>query len=188
MVYFLDQTHTYDHPWALVNQGIWRKYPNRECAHVISVDVIDRSIDPKTGVLRTERILGVRQKAPLWALKLLGGSEHAFVREVSFVDPSTKRTTLTSENLSLSQYVAVLEQISYTPSEKFPQTQTNFYQSVSISAGSAIWKSVGGQLERWSAQRFFENASKGRMGLEEVLRNLWRRRLELEMQRQDATS
>lgn len=93
MVYFLDQTHTYEyvatlvpsnadakisrhpgfltsHPWALVNQGIWRKYPNRECAHVISVDVLDRSIDPTTGILRTERVLGVRQKAPLWVLKV----------------------------------------------------------------------------------------------------------------------
>lgn len=120
--------------------------------------------------------------------KLLGGSEHAYVREVSFVDPATKRTTLTSENLSLSQCVAVFEQISYTPSDKSPQSQTNFYQSVSIRAGTAIWKSLGGQLERWSAQRFFENASKGRVGLEEVLRNLWRRRLELEMQQQLATS
>lgn len=58
------------HPWALVNQGIWRKYPNRECSHVISVDVLDRSIDPKTGILRTERVLGVRQKVPLWVLKV----------------------------------------------------------------------------------------------------------------------
>jgi hypothetical protein len=120
--------------------------------------------------------------------KLLGGSEHAFVREVSFVDPATKQTTLTSENLSLSQYVAVLEKISYTPSNQSPQTRTNFYQSVSIRAGTAIWKSLGGQLERWSAQRFFENASKGREGLEEVLRNLWRRRIELEMQQQDVAA
>lgn len=198
------------HSWALVNQGIWRKYPNRQCAHVVSVDVLDRSIDPKTGILRTERILGVKQKAPVWVLKvrrnafyvcltcfarltqllqqLLGGSEDAFVREVSFVDPATQRTTLTSVNLSLCQYVTVVEQIAYTPSKKSPLEKTNFYQSVSIQSGGAIWKSLGSNLEKWSAQRFFENASKGRQGLEEVLRTLWSRRLEMEMQQQAATA
>ncbi|KAF8321757.1 MSF1-domain-containing protein [Clavulina sp. PMI_390] len=183
MVYFLDQNHTYEHPWSLVNQGIWRKYPNRQCAHVISVDVLDRSVDPKTGIIRTERILGVKQKAPAWVLKLLGGSEDAFVREVSFVDPRTQRTTLTSVNLSLSQYLAVVENISYTPSSSAPLARTNFYQSVSIKAGSAMWRSLGGNLERWSAQRFFENASKGRQGLEEVLTRLWE---ELQHERQAA--
>lgn len=179
-----------------MNQGIWRKYPNRQCAHVVSVDVVDRSIDPKTGILRTERILGVKQKAPIWVLKvrlyllhhqdtlnlswmrkkMLGGSEDAFVREVSFVDPTTQRTTLTSVNLSLCQYVTVLEQIAYTPTKRSPLERTNFYQSVSIQSGGAIWKSLGAKLEQWSAQRFFENASKGRQGLEEVLREFWSNR------------
>lgn len=77
-----------------MNQGIWRKYPNRECAHVISVDVLDRSIDPKTGVLRTERVLGVRQKAPLWVLKVRSAPVFGYEELVSerfsscLVDPN----------------------------------------------------------------------------------------------------
>jgi len=179
---FVFKTYNYDHPWALVNLGIWRKYPNKQCAHVISVDVLDRTIDPKTGIIRTERILGVRQKAPLWVLKLLGGSEHAFVREISFVDPAARRTTLTSVNLSLSQYVTVLEQISYTPSHTHPLARTKFTQSAEIQARLAIWKSLGTQLEKWSAQRFGDNAEKGRVGFEDVLRNLWNRREEVQVQ------
>jgi hypothetical protein len=43
---------------------MWHKYPNPHCSHVLSVDVVDRSVDPETGVIRTERIIGCRQKAP----------------------------------------------------------------------------------------------------------------------------
>lgn len=71
-----------------------------------------------------------------------------------------------------------------------PLAKTKFDQSVSIQARLSIWKSLGGQLEKWSAQRFGDNAAAGRMGFEDVLRNMWRRRAELEMQmqREEATS
>lgn len=42
----------------------------------------------------------------------------------------------------------------------------------------SIWKSLGDSLEKWSAQRFGDNAEKGRMGLEDVLRSLWERKQE----------
>lgn len=120
---------------------------------------------------------------------MLGGSEHAFVREISFVDPATQRTTITSVNLSLSQYVSVLESISYTPSPSSPHSKTKFDQSVAIQARmGSVWKSVGSQLEKWSAQRFGDNAAAGRLGFESVLVNMRRRIAELEMQRAEATS
>ena len=58
------------HPWSHVVIGMWRKYPNPKCTHVVSVDVIDRSVDPETGIIRTERILGCKQKAPRWVVKV----------------------------------------------------------------------------------------------------------------------
>lgn len=58
------------HSWSHVNLGICHKYPNPKCAHVISVDVVDRSVDPATGVIRTERILGCKQAAPRWIVKV----------------------------------------------------------------------------------------------------------------------
>lgn len=58
------------HPWSHVVIGMWRKYPNPKCSHVVSVDVVDRSIDPETGIIRTERILGCKQKAPRWIVKV----------------------------------------------------------------------------------------------------------------------
>ncbi|KDQ20417.1 hypothetical protein BOTBODRAFT_100826 [Botryobasidium botryosum FD-172 SS1] len=179
MVHFFSQSFNYDHPWLHVTNGIWHKYPNSRSSHVVSVDVIDRSIDPHSGVVRTERVLGCKQAAPGWVVKLLGGSEDAFVREVSFVDPQTSRTTLISENLSLSQYMTVLEQITYEPSPADRASRTQFRQTAEIQARpmGLIWKAVGERLEAWSAQRFGDNARNGREGFENVLRVLWERKL-----------
>ena len=58
------------HPWSNVIIGLGYKYPNPHCSHVLSVDVVDRSVDPATGVVRTERILGCKQKTPAWILKV----------------------------------------------------------------------------------------------------------------------
>ncbi len=42
-----------------------------------------------------------------WIMRVLGVTEDAFVREVIFVDPVQRITTMVSVNLSLSQYVSV---------------------------------------------------------------------------------
>ncbi|KAG8888118.1 hypothetical protein FRB98_008384 [Tulasnella sp. 332] len=159
------------HNWATVNHGVWQKYPNPHSGHVVSVDVLDRSVDPVTGILRTERVLGCKQAAPKWVVKLLGGSDDAFVREVSFVDPQTSRTTVTSVNLSLSQYITVLETISYEPSATHPTSKTDFRQTAEIQSRMS-WKTIGDRLEMWSVDRFSANAALGRLGFEHVLRSL----------------
>jgi hypothetical protein len=104
---------------------------------------------------------------------LLGGSDDAFVREISFVDPVTARTTVTSVNLSLSQYVTVLENIVYEPTRGLDgQVQTQFSQTAEIQARMAIWRSLGERLEKFSVDRFGQNAQLGREGFEGVLRML----------------
>lgn len=188
----------HSHPWTHVQLGIWKKYPNPHCTHVMTVDVLDRSVDPKTGVVRTERILGCKQKAPSWivkvghrlrlcgmctclrSMKLLGGSNDAFVREVTFVDPLNERTTIISTNMSMSQYVTCTERIQYTPSPSAPLEKTSFLQTAEIQTRMPLLKSLANRLEQWSCERFGDNAKLGRMGFEFVLRNLWetRRRVE----------
>lgn len=169
---------------------MWRKYPNPHCSHVLSVDVVDRSVDPNTGVVRTERILGCKQKAPVWIVKvnhtftfpmmrclipfkLFGGSEDAFVREVSFVDPATQTCTITSVNLSLSQFATCYERIQYTPSTSEPRSQTAFSQTAEIQARMTLWRNASDRVERWLAERFEQNAQRGKLGFSDVLRTLW---------------
>lgn len=49
---------------------MWHKYPNPHCTHVQTIDVVDRTVDPETGIIRTERVLGCKQKAPTWIVKV----------------------------------------------------------------------------------------------------------------------
>lgn len=41
------------HEWSRVILGMWQKYPNPATSHVISVDTIDRTVDPVTGIIRS---------------------------------------------------------------------------------------------------------------------------------------
>ncbi|KAG5352706.1 Protein MSF1 [Termitomyces sp. T112] len=172
-MHFFSQAFSYEHPWSHVVIGMWHKYPNPKCSHVVSIDVVDRSVDPKTGIIRTERILGCKQKAPSWIVKFFGGSEDAFVREISFIDPSTKNATITSVNLSLSQFATCFERIQYSP---MSPSRTSFYQTAEIQARMALWRTAADRLEGWLVQRFEQNAQLGKLGFTDVLRRLWEER------------
>jgi hypothetical protein len=67
---FLKTIHTFDYEWNLVSAAQWQKYPNDLCPHVQCVDVLDRSLDPETGILTTERLLTVKQNVPKVILKV----------------------------------------------------------------------------------------------------------------------
>lgn len=79
------------HPWSHVVIGMWHKYPNPKCTHVVSIDVLDRTVDPKTGVIRTERVLGCKQKAPKWIVKVRFLSWLFFYRLVLIYSPALWR-------------------------------------------------------------------------------------------------
>ncbi|TFK30754.1 MSF1-domain-containing protein [Coprinopsis marcescibilis] len=172
-MHFFSQSFQYEHPWSHVVIGMWRKYPNPKCTHVVSVDVMDRSVHPETGIVRTERLFRCKQKAPAWIIKVFGGSEDAYVREISFVDPATQNTTITSVNLSLSQFATCYEVVQYTP---LTPNRTNFHQTAEIQARLALWRSAADGLEKWLVQRFEHNAQLGKTAFTDVLRTLWEER------------
>ena len=105
--------------------------------------------------------------------KLFGGSEDAFVREVSFVDPASQTMTVTSVNLSLSQFATCLERIRYAPSQSAPLERTSFSQTAEIQARMALWRSMSDRMETWLGERFEQNELKGKLGFTDVLRSLW---------------
>jgi hypothetical protein len=107
--------------------------------------------------------------------QLFGGSEDAYVREISFIDPKTQNATITSENLSLSQFATCFEQIRYTPSLESPH-RTVFSQTAEIQARMGLWRSAADGLEKWLVQRFEQNAQLGKTAFTDVLRRLWEER------------
>ncbi|KAE8212625.1 hypothetical protein CF327_g3762 [Tilletia walkeri] len=183
--------HTFPYPWAQTALAIYHKYPNPQATHVVSLDVLSQHYDPIAKQVRLERILGVKQNAPKWAMRALGGDNVTYVREVMVVDPLRKRIEMTSTNMSLSKYLMVKEYITYEPgtfvspssssppaSEPMPSslppvqstTGTQFRQVASMSSDSFLGASA---IEDWSFSRFGDNAAKGRNGLMSVLERLW---------------
>lgn len=139
---------------------------------MVSVDVLSQTLDPTSGHLRSERIIGVQQGAPTWLKRLVGASDDTYVREVVMIDPINRTVQMTSTNLSLTQYMLVKEYITYTPTS--PRS-TVFSQTADINCTgfSGILSSAARKIEEWSYSRYQDNAAKGRDGLQSVLNSLY---------------
>ncbi|WRT69358.1 uncharacterized protein IL334_006342 [Kwoniella shivajii] len=157
----------YNYPPSQTLSALHRKYPNPFATHVYSVDTINRSVDPETGILRSERLIGVQQGAPKWITKLFHLPPTAYVREVVFVDISNESATMMSVNLSLAQYVSCLELINYTPSPINPSI-THFHQRALLISAFPT-RMIARRLEKASFDRFKSNAGIGKKGFEWVL-------------------
>jgi len=160
----------FDYPWANVSIANWRKYGawNTQSTHVVAVDTLNRSVDPRTGILRTERLITCKQNVPRWLMKIVGGTEESYVREVSEVDPQQQTVTLRSMNLTCSNIISVQETVVYSPDPSSPETRTRFQQDAQITAYGAFSR-ICAAIEDWSVERFGQNARKGRVGFEAVL-------------------
>ncbi|KAI9796919.1 MAG: hypothetical protein M1835_002760 [Candelina submexicana] len=162
---------TFDYSWEEVTTANWRKYCpwNDKVSHVTAVDTISRSVDPATGILRTERIITCQQSVPRWINALLGGKEVSHVYETSYVDPVNKKVTMCSTNMTFSNVISCRETVVYQPLKSAPQSKTLFSQDAKITALCGGWQRVKNSLEEFSVERFGQNARKGREGFEAVL-------------------
>ena len=86
------------------------------------------------------------------------------------MDPSTQTMTISSVNLSLSQFATCHEKILYSPA---PDGRTAFHQTAEIQARMMMWRLAADKFENWLAVRFEQNAQMGKVGFADVLRQLW---------------
>ena len=71
----------FPYPFPQVAQAIWFKYPNPYAEHVCSIDVLDHSICPRTGIVSVERLISLNQNIPSWAKRLVGIGDSFFAFE-----------------------------------------------------------------------------------------------------------
>jgi hypothetical protein len=131
------------------------------------VDTLSREVDPKTGILRTERLITCKQKVPAWVLRITGGDGISYVREISEADPKAKTIMLKSVNLTCANMLRINETCSYTPSTTSPH-QTVFRSTSKIMAFTYI-RQLSNKIEEWSADTITQNAKRGKEGFESVL-------------------
>lgn len=163
-------------------KAIWTRYPNAHAQHVRTVDTVGVTVDEQ-GIVRVERILGIFQNAPRWALKLLGGDQETYVRELTFFVPPTAdrpapRVLQASVNLSLAGVITCHESITYRPEPSAPTAATVLHQRADFRAQGRIARgatlaAVGRRLESASVDRFASNAAIGRRGFRSVLSELY---------------
>ena len=96
----------------------------------------------------------------------MGGTEVSHVFETSYVDPASKKVTMTSSNMTWSNLLSVHETVVYQP---LSERQTKFEQEAKITALCGGWQKVKNAVEEATITRFSENAKKGKEGFESVL-------------------
>lgn len=182
---FFESQHEFDYSWEEVSTANWRKYCpwNDKSTHVIAVDTLARSVDAKTGILRTERLITCKQSAPKWLNSFLGGQEVSHVFETSYVDPKAKKVTMCSMNMTWSDLLSVRETVVYRPSLAAPNARTTFDQSAQVVAFCGGWQKIKNSIEDFTVERFRQNAIRGREGFEAVL-EMSRKVFALERERQ----
>lgn len=165
------QSTDFDYSWEEVSTSNWRKYGpwNEKTPHVIAVDTLSRTVDPETGILRTERLITCQQSAPKWVTSILGGQDTSLVYETSYVDPKAKKVTMCSMNVTWSDLLNVRETCTYEPSSSSPNVKTTFTQRAEITALCGGWQKIKNSIEQFTVERFQQNAAKGKEGFEMVL-------------------
>lgn len=166
--------HSFDYSWEQVSTANWKKYPNEMSSHVIGVDVLRREVDEQKGVLRSERLITVKQAIPSWITVLVGGRDVSYVREVSEVDLKSRSLTLRSVNLTMNSLLSVYETVRYSPDPTSPKDSTLFTQEARITA-YASFRRLCNKIEDWSVERFGSNAQLGRAGFESVLQQVYQK-------------
>ena len=166
-----DIGHVFPFGWETITKAYWRKYPNELASHVVSVDVLDRSVD-SAGNLRSTRLVCVNQPVPS-ILKKIGVnlSSTAYFLESSVVDPKARRFTAQTENLTFTNVCQTIENCVFTPGEYDPSIQsytTNYSQNGHVSAVKTL-SYLGRLVEEAAVNRFYANASAGRAALEQVV-------------------
>jgi len=176
MVKIAGNQHVFEHKWEDVSLASWRKYPHPNAAHVLSVDITDRTVDQKTGILRSTRLISMQQQVPGWVARILGASsDRAFVHEISEVDPKNRVMTLKSQNVTFGSLLTVEETCTYRP-HPTDAGKTIFTQEVAVKA-VGLNCMVSGQAEGTMLGVFQSTASKGKEVLDDVCRMIVGERL-----------
>ncbi|TPX44028.1 hypothetical protein SeLEV6574_g04749 [Synchytrium endobioticum] len=171
MVRFHHQPFTYTSPWETVTSAVWQKYPNPLASHVLTADVIERTVDPDTGILHTTRLFTKAGNMPKWGQSLFNIAPMAYIIEHSTVDPTTKIMTTHTRNLSHTKLMLVVETQRIRPHPDKHHEWTIADTKASVISNTAF-APLRGRVEEFGVSRFKENCIKSSQGLLRVIQRL----------------
>lgn len=176
MVKAYSQEYTYKHPWERVTSASWRKFADpenkRTLSHILEVDTLSRKVDPESGKLHTTRAITIHAPGP-WFVRKIVGQDICHCVESTMVDARAQSMQLTTRNISLQNFIQVVEKIRYEPHPDNPNGWTICKQetSIRIKPLSAL-ASMAEKVEQRCAERFVQNSAKGREVMERICKYL----------------
>ncbi|KAF9971287.1 hypothetical protein BGZ73_005810 [Actinomortierella ambigua] len=168
MVKFYQHTSSYEHAWDNVTYAFWVRYPNPFASHVLGCDVIDRSVDPETGVLRTTRLILKKGVLPRWGRNLIKNPD-AYIIEESEVDPRTHTMVTRTRNLNHARVMQVEETQTFSLHPENPKwTQVKTEARI---VSELRW-GLTGRVEAFGINKFVDNSARARKGMKHILERL----------------
>ncbi|KAJ1975763.1 hypothetical protein H4R34_004219 [Dimargaris verticillata] len=168
MVKVYQHTFNYDHPWSLVTVAYWLRYPNPFASHVLSTDVIERTVDPTTGVLHTTRLILKRGLVPRWAQGLMKSNE-AYILEESDIDPQTGTMVSVTRNITQKR-VAYIEETQTL--RRHPDDPERTQVKLEARFLSNLGWGLTSKIEAFCQRRFAKSSTRSRLGMSYILERL----------------
>ncbi|BGO89025.1 hypothetical protein NBRC10512_008216 [Rhodotorula toruloides] len=86
MVLHSESSHTFPIPFSYLVQAHNLRYPSPYGKHILSSDVISRSFNPSTNVLKTTKLILKRGKVPRWAPRVIQRIDKTWVLEETEIE------------------------------------------------------------------------------------------------------
>jgi PRELI-like family len=173
----VDIRRTFEHAWSSVSYASWIKYPSKQRQDILVLDILDRSLDPETGVLTTTRVCQATSSTPGWFNLIFGTPKYVYFLDHCTVDPKEKSLTLQGRNATFSSLLSMIECCTYRP-HPTRSDWTDFTQSATVLSKTGKW-GIASKIEHYCAGAYEKNAARGANILEEVALRLQRERVEL---------
>ncbi|KIK71382.1 hypothetical protein GYMLUDRAFT_235710 [Collybiopsis luxurians FD-317 M1] len=162
----------YDDPWSIVSLAYFLRYPNPYASHIISCDVISRTVTP-SGTLQTTRLILKRGSLPRWAPKGIISRAESWVLEESEVDPLGKTLRCTTKNLEFTKVMKMEESTFIRQTEDGKTAQTTEARVLS-GFGWGLTK----RIESHGLNRFKAHVQRSREGVSLILNLIRESRLQ----------
>jgi len=167
------QSFLYDDPWPIVSLAYFLRYPNPYASHVVSCDVVSRTLTP-SGTLLTTRLILKRGALPRWAPKGIVARAESWIVEEREVDPIGKFITCRTKNLDNVKVMQVQESVVFRQTPDGKTLQTTEARIISR-FGWGLTKTI----ESHGLARFKANVQRSREGVSLILHLIRQNRPEL---------
>ncbi|KAJ7804876.1 PRELI-like family-domain-containing protein [Mycena leptocephala] len=168
---FFSQSYSYDDPWSIVTLAFFLRYPNPYASHVLSCDVISRSVSP-SGSLMTTRLILKRGAMPRWFPKGIVSRAETWVVEETEVDPVGRTVKCKTKNLDHVKVMQVEETVYFRSA---PEGKT--LQLTEARIGSGFGWGLTRRIETHGLNKFKANLQRSREGVSLVVQLLRQSRL-----------